>query len=105
MLDFDAQWTAWGWQNFAHASLLVFRAHPDHVVYSVVRDCMQGLEDLKTLIKRLEETLRHRVKANIIAISKANFIKLPPGQALSCEELIADQAGHLSKEMEFMANR
>ncbi len=75
------------------------------MVCSIVRHCMQGLEDLKTLIRKLEETLRHRVEASIIAISEASVIKLPPGQALSCEDLLADQAGHVTKAIEFMEKR
>lgn len=97
---------ALGWQNpIAEASLASCGEHIAQILHTMAHDGMQGLKSLKVLIRRLDEILRHRIKANITAVSEASFIQLPAGHALPCENILANQAEHLSKELDFLVSR
>ena len=92
-------------QKLAEASLAHCGKHTDQMHHSRVHDRMQGLENLKMLIRRLDEILKHRLKANITAISEASFIELPAGHALPCEDILAIQTEHLSKKLASLVSR
>ena len=66
---------------------------------------MQGLEGLKAVIEKVDDILNYRVEANLIAIAEAPLIKLDAGHALSCEDILADQAEHLLKQMDLLAKK
>ena len=66
---------------------------------------MQGLESLKAVIGKVDEILRYRVEANLIAIAEAPLINLIAGHALSCEEILADQTEYLIKQTDLLAKR
>ena len=69
------------------------------------KHCLQGLDSLKVLVRKLDETLQYRVEANLIAISQGNIIDLPFDHALTCGEVLADQAEILNKKTKALIER
>lgn len=65
--------------------------------------CLQGLQRLEDLVRKINDILDNRVEANLQSISKMRLVDLPVDRSFTYEDFVATQAKFVKKQTETLA--